>query len=146
MAAIAPKFTLPQEPRRYKFVLTPLADAMFQLLIFFMLSSSLAPYALLTIRSGSEGDFANTTGTSGDSTATTFGDVAIWNVSADGLTISGQTFDFAQLPALANAITDDDLTILLILRESATVQDLSSVVEALTIAGITNVQIAEQDR
>lgn len=32
------------------FVLTPLADVMFQLLIFFMLSSSLAPYALLPLR------------------------------------------------------------------------------------------------
>ena len=41
---------LPERPRRYRFVLTPLADAMFQLLIFFMLSSSLAPYSLITLK------------------------------------------------------------------------------------------------
>jgi len=46
----------PRSPARYRFVLTPLADAMFQLLIFFMLSSNLAPYSLLTIRSGTTGD------------------------------------------------------------------------------------------
>lgn len=143
MAAVSPKFTLPPAPRKYKFVLTPLADAMFQLLIFFMLSSSLAPYALLTIRSGAESDFANSPGTSADSEAVTFGDVAIWNVSADGLSIGGQRFDFTALPDLAAAITDRDTTILLILRDTAVVQDLARVLEALTIAGINNVQIAE---
>ena len=45
---------LPERPRRYKFVLTPLADAMFQLLIFFMLTSSLAPYSLITLKTAPE--------------------------------------------------------------------------------------------
>lgn len=143
MAEIAPKFTLPATPRQYKFVLTPLADAMFQLLIFFMLSSSLAPYALMTIRSGSPADFANVPGTSNTGQASRTGTVAIWNVSADGLSISGQSFAFDALPALAAAITDTTATILLILRDTATVQDLARVVEALTAAGVTNVQIAE---
>jgi len=41
----------PARPRP-AFALTPLADVMFQLLIFFMLSSSLAPYALLPMGRG----------------------------------------------------------------------------------------------
>lgn len=142
MADLAPRLTLPQTPRKYRFVLTPLADAMFQLLIFFMLSSSLAPYALLKIRSGAEGNFANTPGTPADQTATTFGDVAIWNVAAEGVTVGGQRFDFASLPALAAALTDRETTILLLLRDSAVVQDLARVIEVLSAAGITNVQIA----
>ncbi len=44
--------SLPKSERRYTFALTPLADAMFQLLIFFMLSTSLTPYSLLTITRG----------------------------------------------------------------------------------------------
>jgi len=142
MATVSPKFTLPQAPRKYKFVLTPLADAMFQLLIFFMLSSSLAPYALMTIRSGSSGDFANTPGEANDTTATTFADVAIWNITEDGITVSGQAFGFDALPSLTAAMANQDTTILLILRETAVVQDLARVVEALTSAGITVVQIA----
>jgi len=142
MAEVAPKFTLPQTERQYKFVLTPLADAMFQLLIFFMLSSSLAPYALMTIRSGAQGDFANTSGASATGQATQTGTVAIWTVSDEGLTISGQKFTFTDLPALAAAITDDSATILIILRDTASVQDLTRVVEALTTAGLSNVQIA----
>ncbi len=142
MATVAPKFTLDQKPRRYKFVLTPLADAMFQLLIFFMLSSSLAPYALMTIRSGAAGDFANTRGDSAESTATSFAEFAIWNISEDGVTVSGQAFGFDALPELTAAMATQDTTVLLILRDSAVVQDLALVVEALTTAGITNVQIA----
>jgi len=41
----------PARPRP-AFALTPLADVMFQLLIFFMLSSTLAPYALLPVGQG----------------------------------------------------------------------------------------------
>jgi biopolymer transport protein ExbD len=48
------KAPLPELPRRYKFVLTPLADAMFQLLIFFMLTSSLAPYSLITLKTAAK--------------------------------------------------------------------------------------------
>lgn len=145
MATVAPKFTLPQAPRRYKFVLTPLADAMFQLLIFFMLSSSLAPYALMTIRSGTEpGDIANTTATEADSTAKTLGTVALWNVAADGLTVSGQTFSYDALPGLAAAIAGSGATVILIVRDDAVVQDLARVVEALTAAGVKEVQIAGQ--
>ena len=50
---------LPERPRRYKFAMTPLADAMFQLLIFFMLSSSLAPYSLITLKTARSCVFLN---------------------------------------------------------------------------------------
>ena len=40
--------------RRFQFMLTPLVDVMFLLLIFFMLSSQTAPYSLLQILAGRE--------------------------------------------------------------------------------------------
>jgi len=143
MASVAPKFTLPESPRRYRFVLTPLADAMFQLLIFFMLSSNLAPYALLTIRGGAEGNVANTNGARADGVSALQGNIAIWNVREDGVMIRGQTFAYANLGALADAVGKDNASILLILRDAATVQHLARVLEALTVAGVTNVQVAE---
>ena len=42
----------PPPRRRISFMLTPLVDVMFLLLIFFMLSSQTAPYSLLTILAG----------------------------------------------------------------------------------------------
>ena len=44
---------LPPRKRSYRVALTPLADAMFQLLTFFMLTTSLTPYSMLTIGSAS---------------------------------------------------------------------------------------------
>lgn len=142
MAALAPQFTLPPRQRRYKFSLTPLADAMFQLLIFFMLSSSLAPHAMLTIRSGGDASVANTANGSSAETGTAMGDVAIWNVSDAGVAIGGQMFRYADLPALTDALATRDITVLVLVRDSADVQGLTQVVEALTVAGITKVQIA----
>jgi biopolymer transport protein ExbD len=55
MAGQGAAISLAQEggrPRKYGFALTPLADAMFQLLIFFMLSSSLSPYSLIALTRG----------------------------------------------------------------------------------------------
>jgi len=146
MATLAPTLTLPRNPPRYRFVLTPLADAMFQLLIFFMLSSGLTPYSLLTLRAGEGTTVANSsgTGTTSAQTATAFGDIAIWTITPDGLQIRGQDFPFSALPDLSAAIPqEEDASILLILRETAMVQDLTFVLEALTAAGITNVQVAE---
>lgn len=140
--AKALKKELPRrETGRYKFVLTPLADAMFQLLIFFMLSSNLAPYSLQIIRSGS----ADQPGEGGTEIAEAVppSEAAIWTVDADTITIAGQDYDRSSLPALATALSaSDDASVVLILRDAALVQDLSSVLEALTTAGIESVQIA----
>lgn len=136
---------LPRQPARYRFVLTPLADAMFQLLIFFMLSSNLAPYSLLTIRSGTTGE---TTGTDtgqelAEEQPAPLGDVAIWNVDAGNVVVGGQEFGFELLSDLATALNvDGDAAIILVVRAEANVQDLSSVLEALAAAEVSNIQIA----
>lgn len=144
--ALSRPISLPRSPARYRFVLTPLADAMFQLLIFFMLSSNLAPYSLLTIRSGVTGEEAGTdTGAQDpvDQQPAPLGQVAIWNVDAGNVVVGGQQFGFDVLSDLASALNNNgDAAIILVVRNEATVQDLSSVLEALASGGIENIQIA----
>ena len=137
---------LPRRQARYAFVLTPLADAMFQLLIFFMLSSNLAPYSLLTIRSGSAGpEGAATQGQQpADQLAETPADAAIWSVGEGVVVAGGQSFGPDALTDLAEALAlRSDASVVLILRDAAQVQDLTNVLEALTAAGVQRVQIAE---
>ena len=136
-------------PKRARFAMTPLADAMFQLLIFFMLSSSLAPYSLLTIRSGSEpqqsGDPGSENTVDPDTPTTVVGaNTALWTLEPERVTIGGQAFEYQALPDLAVALAEnDDAEVIVILRSEARVQDLATVMEALTAAGISAVQIIQ---
>ena len=135
--------------KRARFAMTPLADAMFQLLIFFMLSSSLAPYSLLTIRSGPEplqaGDPQDNTAPDPDLNVAPIGtNTVLWTLEPDKVTIGGQTFAYDALSDLAVALaTNDDAEVIVILRPDARVQDLATVMEALTAAGISAVQIIQ---
>ncbi len=140
------KVALPRHQGRYNFVLTPLADAMFQLLIFFMLSSNLAPYSLLTVRSGTTGEEgAQSSGAEiPDQIAEPPANAAIWTVDAGEVIAGGQRFTPDMLSALADALAvQADAAVVLIVRDAAQVQDLSNVLEALTAAGVQSVQIAE---
>ncbi|MFQ6551446.1 ExbD/TolR family protein [Aestuariibius insulae] len=137
--------SLPQSRRNYKFALTPLADAMFQLLIFFMLSSGLNPYSLLTVGSGAIGQamLADTPGEIDPAAIIMPGSSAIWNVEQGAVRTGGERFDFAQLVELAEAAAlTEASTIILIADEGAQVQDIATVLEALTVAGVGSIQLA----
>lgn len=144
------RIELPRRPRKVGFALTPLADAMFQLLIFFMLSSNLTPYSLLGLRAGAVAGAPPTDpgATTPPSQATTLSPVetAIWSVSRESIVAGGQRFGFDALPRLAQAMrTAGTARVLLVTRGDAQVQGLVSVLEALAAAGITDVQIARSD-
>lgn len=146
MATSVSKLNLPQRPPRYKFALTPLADAMFQLLIFFMLSSSLTPYSLITLRSGAEVTVEGEGGTEAatpPSHSTPLGDRVLWTVDNRAVIVNDQVFDPEDLIDLAAAIgTDDDpADVILILRPTAQVQDVAWVLEALRGGNIASVQV-----
>ena len=145
----APRIQLPERKRNYKFALTPLADAMFQLLIFFMLSSSLTPYSLLTLQSASGGVSASGSGSAGndpDAPALTAApnDVALWTVEADAVLVGGQRFGFDALDALAEALGEPGIpaSVILIVRPSAQVQSVSTVLARLRAADVASVQIS----
>lgn len=137
------KTELPRSSRKYVFALTPLADAMFQLLIFFMLTSSLTPYSLLTLSSGpgqetTEGDTQADTpdpGTPQDPAAT-------WTIENGAVLAGGQRFSFDSLPGLAGILAQRETpNVLLISTPRAQVQDIVTVLETLAAAQITAVQV-----
>ena len=141
----APGLNLPVRRRRsVAFSMTALADVLFQLLIFFMLSANLAAYSLLPLRSGAlRGESGGETvgaGTAVTEASTT----AIWTLNPDGIVASGQRFGIDRLQALADALAlRQTQHVLIILRPDVPVQNVATVLELLSAQGISSVQIAE---
>lgn len=145
---------LPERPRNYRFVLTPLADAMFQLLIFFMLSTSLTPYSLITLKTAPGAAPAEASAAAAPGTDTSQPpppaagdpDITLWTVSSGLVRTAGQEYQLDQLGALAEAIGSQNRpgTVVLILEESARVQDVAQALEALEGANVGGVQITRE--
>lgn len=141
---------LPRRNRRYRFSMTPLADVMFQLLIFFMLSANIAPYSMIDLRTGAlGGDGASAAETEPQSetdpgVTTDIRTTAVWTLDIDGtVTARGQRFAAERLPALADALlAQGTQDVLVILRRDVPVQRLVTVLQTLAGRGITSVQIA----
>ena len=143
---------LPERPRRYRFALTPLADAMFQLLIFFMLSTSLTPYSLLTIKTApasaaeeSEA-VAQGAGTEPVTSSASGPDVTIWTVENASVRVAGQAYALDQLGDLADAIGSQSVpgNVVILVTSEARVQDVASALEALEGANVGAVQITRE--
>jgi len=143
------RLDLPRRERRVSFTMTSLADVMFQLLVFFMLSSSLTPYALLPLqqtdpvsdqRIGSGAGAADAPATPAGSTTS----APLWNLDSGALNIRGQVFDFDALPDLVAALGSDNTpaSVILIVRASAQVQDVATVLAHLQAADVSAVQIS----
>lgn len=135
---------LPQRKARYRFSMTPLADVLFQLLIFFMLSSNIVPYSMLTLRSGGlEGGNAATEETEAEVLTTDASATAVWTLHLDGLVAGGQRFALERLPSLADALAAQGTrNVLIVVRSDVHVQQVTTVLETLAARGIESVQIA----
>lgn len=109
---------------------------MFQLLIFFMLASSQVPYSLLRLSAGAgPGTGLAPQDASAEPTA-------LWSVAAGAVIAGGQRFDFDSLPGLAAALVASGAPgVVLLADDSAQVQDLVAVTEALTAAGLPAVSM-----
>jgi biopolymer transport protein ExbD len=148
------KTPLPVRKRTYRFALTPLADAMFQLLIFFMLTSSLTPYSLITLRSAPDtpvGEETASTPIIPDASAPAAPPQStqqgtIWHIYEGRIEIGAQSFDIQQVSDLAQALgaqaASDILTI--VLSSDARVQDIASTMAALKGADVSGVQITRE--
>jgi biopolymer transport protein ExbD len=129
----------PRPPRKPAFAMTPLADIMFQLLIFFMLSSSLAPFALIPL--------AAPTAPASQDTATPqqqggTSDIVIWHVAAGEVRARGESLPLASLPEVIKALKLDGLDeILLFTTASATTQDLATVIGAVRVGEVARVRL-----
>ena len=138
-------------PRRYSFTLTPLADVMFQLLIFFMLSTSLTPYSLTVLRSSQKEapqdqaqDDAVNPNLPGPGQAPQQ-EQAVWVLRDATLTTSGQTYDIEQISDVADVLGQADASqrVTVVVMGTARMQDLASALEALRVAGITRVSVVK---
>lgn len=131
--------------RRSAFSMTALADTLFQLLIFFMLSATLMSYSMLPLRSGALSDGGSTGAASDTGTTVTRADAtAVWTLNRDGITASGQRFALPRVTALADALAAQGTrNVLIVLRPDVPVQDVVTVLEVLSARGIDSVQIAE---
>lgn len=147
------RIELPRRERRYGFSLTPLADAMFQLLIFFMLSSSLTPYSLLTLRAADaaaprdelrEGLVAAEDAPEPQDAVP---DANLWTLETDGVRARNQFYTFDILPDVARALTQasPDVRIILNVAAEARVQDLTTVLAVLRRSDIANVSVIRFD-
>ncbi|QYK41016.1 MAG: biopolymer transporter ExbD [Paracoccaceae bacterium] len=136
-------------PRRYGFPLTPLADAMFQLLVFFMLSSSLAPYSLIPLTGGAASGRSSIDGEARADAPPPQENapVLIWHLSRGQLRAGTQVLPLSDIRSLVPALREaGDVGVLLFPAASATVQDLARVTEVLALAGIDRVQIIAGSR
>ena len=132
----------PVRPRRgARFTLTPLIDIIFLLLIFFMLSSQIAPYSLLEISAasgaegGEEADVA--TAPAPGARADLLFVVMRNRVRAGAETIS--TADFGSV--LDDHPSPRETAVTLLVSRGATMQDLSTALEALSARRFESVTV-----
>lgn len=131
----------PRPPARRAFALTPLADVMFQLLIFFMLSSSLSPYALLPLVAPAEHD-----GTRADAAPAALpADApapAIWTVGRGEIRAGAERFDTTALSDRLALLRQAGVAeLLLFTTAETTTQDIATVLEAVRVAGLTRARL-----
>jgi biopolymer transport protein ExbD len=132
-----------QRPRRrFVFMLTPLVDVMFLLLIFFMLSSQTAPYSLLEIMA--EGTAA-TPAPAQTAAQTPPSSEMIIAISRDYARVNGQRIEMAELAAaLAQYKAAGFERAVVLPTGTATVQDVVSVIEAVKQAALAQVRVVSQ--
>lgn len=143
---------LPERKRSYRVALTPLADAMFQLLIFFMLTTSLTPYSLLTLRHTAEAAPSEDTaagagrGETGQTAPASTRKITLWSLGDNAVTTGGQVYERSQLPDLADAMSTLGTpgTVIVVVTDAARVQDVAAALEALRRANIDAVQITTE--
>ncbi|MBK4214955.1 biopolymer transporter ExbD [Paracoccus caeni] len=139
---------LPQRQRSYGFSMTAMADMLFQLLIFFMLSASLASFAMLDIRTGTlAGSGGNGGTTTNENVSTGLSPVhstAVWTLHPDALVASGQRFPLDRIETLARALSEQGTAnVLIVLRPDVPVANVIAVLEVLRAHGIDAVQLAD---
>lgn len=130
---------LARSPKRSRalFVLTPLIDVMFLLLIFFMLSSQIAPFSLIPTERAVRAAPTPAGGTAAASS------LAL-RVGAGTVGVGGETRAITELKALLPALEAQGFTgVVVSAAPGASVQDVVSVLEAVSGAGLASVTLVD---
>lgn len=132
-------------PRRKRgfLALTPLVDVIFLLLIFFMMSSQIAPYSLIVLGTVEvEGASAPATGVL-QAPAPAVSPLVL-RVSDGRVAMAGGQIGIDELAAAARELVRQGIeTFLIIPGRDATVQDIVSVLEALKAAEAASVTVVK---
>lgn len=125
--------------RRSRFPLTPLVDVIFLLLIFFMLSSRLAPYSLVPLDTGGRAP------TQSEETIPAAGEAAadlLVILSRGAAQIGSERVRLEEArPLFAEAHERGARSVIVLTRASATVQDVVSALDWLRRAGFSSIAV-----
>lgn len=129
--------TLPApECRPRRFALTPLADVVFQLLIFFMLSSSLAPYTLIPLTASGGGSTNVARSEAGPET---------WQLGAGTVRIERDSVPLSEVaPRIGAARAAGVEEIVVFAAAEARAQDVATLLAALRAAGMPSVRLVDR--
>jgi biopolymer transport protein ExbD len=126
--------------RRASFVLTSLIDVIFLLVIFFMVSSQITPFSIIALDPIVQNAAAPSPATPPPATA-----AVSLRVMAGSVRIAGQTVAMDGLEAALSALKQSGVTALIVVpTDSATVQDLVSVLESIKAAGIESATVLDR--
>ena len=127
------------------FTLTPLADVMFQLLLFFMLTSALAPYALLPLGTPA-GASSGAQGTGAMPLPEAPGPMAeiqaVWHLGRDEIRSGQVRIALDLLPQALEGLQADGIRDLVVLvTHTAQTADMARLLEAVQQADIARLQL-----
>lgn len=133
---------LPRPKRRRGFlVLTPLVDVIFLLLIFFMLSSQIAPYSMLVLGTVEDAAPPEAAGAPLQAPAAAIAPLVV-RVSHGEVGLGGRRIAISDIGTAARELTDRGIeAFLLIPSAEADVQDVVAVLEALKAAEAASVTV-----
>lgn len=130
--------------KKTRFVLTPLVDIIFLLLVFFMLSSQIAPYSLLSIAQPAtivSGDNSQQSAATQPPPTNTTRSVTL-QILKGHLRSGNKLISLEELGAAARAFKDANIEeVLLISTRSATVQDVITSLEMFKANDIGRVRL-----
>ncbi len=133
---------LPQRQYRRKISLTPLVDVIFLLLIFFMLTSQIAPFSIISLSTAKiEKDIEQINiPQEADIGPTNFG--ALISVMNGGVSINGERVAYEKIDqALAQLRLAGITAAIISPRSASSVQDLITVLEAVKRASFETIKI-----
>jgi len=130
--------------RKISFMLTPLVDVMFLLLIFFMLSSQTSPYALLQLLASSTESDVSAEPPPPQANPVARNEVVV-SIARGYARLNGERVEMAALPAAIARFQQAGFASAVVLSsQAATVQDVVWVLEAFETSGFPDVQLVMQ--
>lgn len=131
--------------RRVSFMLTPLIDVIFLLLIFFMLSSQVAPYSLLPLGGVASGDDAPSPAPPEPADPAVL--PLVVRVARGQVNVGGETMAIYELRQAAGRFRREGRDAYLVIPSgNANVQDVVSALEALNAASVASVTLLNARR